>query len=334
MNALDFLIIGAQKCATTTLFEQLRVHPQVAMPLQKEVPFFTRDDADADTWRSFEAEHFGNAQGQLRGKASPQYLADPNAAERIATLMPGIKLVAILRDPVARSFSHYRMDRRRGTEERTFAEVIAGLLTPEAMEAGRTLPVPTHDEGWESEAAFHVAWSEYGRALARYRAHFSAEQLLVLYMEDLSRDPEGTFDRLLAFLGLEPGFRPPALGKVVHAGGGGNRIPHGARVWLRERAAVRFLWDLVPDQRRGRIRFLYERWNGAGRTVSEGPELPAALRERLEAHFASDLAQLEALGIESPPWLDRYRPDDHATIVSQNAISRLSQNATTVATAR
>ncbi len=334
MNALDFLIIGAQKCATTTLFEQLRAHPQVAMPLQKEVPFFTRDDADAAAWRTFEAEHFRNAGGQLRGKASPQYLADPAAAERIATLMPGIKLVAILRDPVARCFSHYRMDRRRGTEERSFAEVIAGLLTPDAMEAGRTLPVPTHAEGWESESAFHVAWSEYGRALARYRAHFSAEQLLVLYTEDLARDPVATFDRLLAFLGLEPGFRPPALGKVVHAGGGGNRIPHGARVWLRERAMVRFLWGLVPDQRRGRIRFLYERWNGAGRAVSQGPGLPTALRTRLERHFASDLAQLEELGIGSPPWIGRYQSDGAAAVDSQNAISRPSQNATAVATMR
>jgi hypothetical protein len=306
MKALDFLIIGAQKCATTTLFEQLRVHPAIVMPLEKEVPFFTKPQAGAEQWEAFAEHHFGTPDSRLWGKATPQYLCDPSAAHRIASLMPGIKLVVILRDPIERSWSHYRMDRRRGTENRPFADVVRDLLVPETAARNRTLPVPLHENGFESESAFHLAWSEYGRSLAPYLAHFGPGQLLVLYLEDLASNPSGTLDRLLGFLGLEPGFRPPSLGKVVHAGGGGNRIPHGVRVWLRERSLIRTLWQAVPEARKGRLRFLYERWNGAGKTTQESPGLPAELQAALEIHFASDLDRLLSAGIAPPPWARRY----------------------------
>ena len=309
MKPLDFLIIGAQKCATTTLFEQLRVHPEIVMPIEKEVPFFTDPDASEERWQIFADRHFGKPDARLWGKATPQYLCDPSAAERIASLMPDLKLVVILRDPIERSWSHYRMDRRRGTESRSFADVIRNLLEPGSAARNRTLPVPLHENGFESESAFHVAWSEYGRALAPYLAQFRPEQLLVLYLEDLASDPENTLDRLLVFLGLEDGFRPPALGKVVHAGGASNRIPHGARVWLRERAVIRKLWEAVPEARKGRLRFLYERWNGAGKSKDESPGLPTELHEALVIHYAADLNRLLSAGIAPPPWADRYRVD-------------------------
>jgi hypothetical protein len=242
----------------------------------------------------------------LWGKATPQYLCDSAVAGRIASLMPDIKLVAILRDPIDRSWSHYKMDRRRGTEERPFAEVISELLAPEVAMRNRSLPVPNHTHGFESEAAFHVSWSEYGRSLAPYLEHFKREQILVLYLEDLASNPAATLDRLLEFLGLEPGFRPSALGKVVHAGGGSNRIPHGARVWLRERAVIRHLWQLLPEARRGRLRFLYERWNGSANSQEASPELPGELQNALVRHFADDLHGLLAAGVAAPPWANRY----------------------------
>jgi hypothetical protein len=179
-------------------------------------------------------------------------------------------------------------------------------MTPEALQRGRSAPVPRHTDGFESEAAFHVAWSEYGRCLQPYLERFAADQLLVLYQEDLAAQPEATLDRLLTFLGLAPGFRPPALGKVVHAGGNGNRIPHEFRVWLRERVLVRALWQAIPDRRRGRLRFLYERWNGASKGSTERPRLPEDLERALREHFAEDLRRLGNAGIAPPPWEGRY----------------------------
>ena len=235
MKPLDFLIIGAQKCATTALFEHLRSHPDIAMPLEKEVPFFTGQDCTQKNWEVFANEQFGaEQQNKLWAKASPQYMSDPDVPARIKALMPDVKLVAILRDPIERTWSHFQMARRRDTEHREFAQAIETLLTKEALQSGRSLPVPEHTEGYESEADFYVAWSEYGRILTELMEAFDPKQLLVLYTEELEKDPEATLDRLLAFIGLPTGFRPPTLGEVIHRGGGSSkRVPQSVRAWLR-----------------------------------------------------------------------------------------------------
>lgn len=305
MKHLDFLIIGAQKSATTTLFEQLRAHPKVNMPLEKEVPFFTRDDCSADSWADFAQAHFGTDENQLWGKATPQYMCDPRAAQRIHALMPQIRLVAILRDPIERTWSHYQMGRRRETEARPFDQVVAELLGEDSLQRSRQLPVPEHARGYESESDFYVTWSEYGRVLASYAELFGPDQLLVLYTEDLRLHPEATLDKLLAFIGLQSGFRPDTLGQVVHQGGGSNRIPHALRVRLREQRLLYRLWQMLPESRRGRLRFQYEQWN-VKKQPSGKEDMPGGAREALRFHFRADLQTLLGLPVDPPPWAGRY----------------------------
>jgi Sulfotransferase domain len=307
MKPLDFLIIGAQKCATTALFEHLRQHPDIAMPLEKEVPFFTGEDCSTGSWDAFTRKHFGSQQDhKLWGKASPQYMCDPQVPARIHALMPGVKLVAILRDPIERTWSHFQMGQRRETEQRNFAEVVQSLLAEDARESARNLPVPDHADGYQSEADFYVAWSEYGRSLQAFNDRFNPGQLLVLYTEELEADPEATLDRLLEFIGLPGGFRPPTLGKVIHRGGTGNRIPQSVRAWLRERNVLYWLWQQVPETRRGRLRFQYEQWNvsRSGNPMA----LPPELHDQLRQHYAADISSLLCLPVASPPWADRYLP--------------------------
>lgn len=306
MKPLDFLIIGAQKCATTTLFELLRQHPAINMPLEKEVPFFTGANVSEADWADYADDYFGARDGRLWGKATPQYMCDPSAAARIHSMMPSVKLVAILRDPIARTWSHYQMGRRRATELRSFEDAIDPLLAPDALARSRSLSVPTHRNGYEPESDFYVAWSEYGRILEQYVQLFGSENVLVLYTEDLERDPEGTLDQLLAFIGLSEGFRPSGLGQVMHPGGGGNRIPHSLRLWLRKRTLLYGLWQSLPEDRRGRLRFLYERWNvkKAGNQAAGMPEL---LRVALREHFRSDLERLGRVAPSPPPWIQQYQ---------------------------
>lgn len=305
MKPLDFLIVGAQKCATTSLFEHLRSHPDISMPLEKEVPFFTKEGCGEADWRAYAERHFGDDTGKLRGKATPQYLCDESAPERIRALMPDVKIIAILRDPIDRTWSHYQMGKRRDTEPRDFDTAIDELLSEPRLARGRTGRVPTHAEGYESEGDFYVTWSEYGRMLKRYVDEFGSGQVLVLFSEDLRSDPGGTLDRLLDFIGLAPGYRPPTLEQVIHQGGGSNRVPHAWRVWLRERRLLYRLWECLPAQRRGRLRFLYEQWN-----VRRGPaperRMSVATEDALRRHFADDLAELAALPLAAPPWLAQY----------------------------
>jgi hypothetical protein len=306
VKPLDFLIIGAQKCATTTLFEHLRSHPGIAMPLEKEVPFFTRQDCSQDTWQDFATEQFGDAQAhQLWAKATPQYMSDPAVPARIKALMPDVKLVAILRDPIDRTLSHFQMGQRRDTEQREYAEAIAPLITAQGQQAGRSLPAPEHARGYQSEAQFYVAWSEYGRILTAFGEHFEPQQLLVLYTEELENEPEATLDRLLEFIGLPTGFRPPTLGEVIHRGGGSSkRIPQSVRAWLRDCRFLYWLWQRVPEARRGRLRFQYEQWN-VNRN-GNAMALPENLHTQLSKHYAADIQSLLALPVAPPPWAESY----------------------------
>ena len=160
MKTLAFMIIGAQKCATTTLFELLRQPPDAAMPLEKEVPLLTTPQVDREALTSFAESHLDTRKGQLRGKVTPQYMADSAVPARIATLIPQCKLIAVLRDPIERSRSHYRMGQRRGTESRSFDDAMAELLSPQRLSAARSGQVPTHRDGYESEADYYLAWCE------------------------------------------------------------------------------------------------------------------------------------------------------------------------------
>ncbi len=302
MKDLDFVIIGAQKCATTTLFELLRQHPKVNMPLEKEVPFFT--DAEAD-WPAFARRYFGDADDRLWGKATPHYMGDPTVPARLGAAMPRVKLIAVLRDPIDRSRSHFRMAVRRQTETRDFDSAMRACLEKDALASARRGKAPAHQNGYESEAAFYLAWSEYRRILESYLAHFRRDQLLLLFTDELEREPKRTLLRVLKFLGLPgEGFEPRGLGAVMHAGGGRPRIPHGLRVWLRQQNLVAGLWQCVPPQQQGRLRFLYERWNT--RSKPEAAPLSPAMEAALRTHFSRDLERLAALGLPRPPWADTY----------------------------
>ncbi|MEE4662051.1 MAG: sulfotransferase [Halieaceae bacterium] len=308
MKNLDFIIIGAQKSATTALYAYLREHPQIAMPAAKEAPFFDGDISDAPAWEAFSARHFpapAETSDQLWGKASPQYMGHPEAPARIARLMPQTRLVAILRDPVERAWSHYQMCRRREVELRDFEAAMDHCLTLQQQCRARVATPPRHTLGYESEAAFYLAWSEYGRILQQYLFHFPREQILVLTTQELKQDPAAALDRVLAFIGLAPGFRPANLGDVVHKGGGAPVITAAQRQRLRALAPLRWAWHCIPESRREALRYWFDQKNV--RKASAQPlQLTPAMEARLRAHFAEDIAQLEQSFGLSLPWSSRY----------------------------
>lgn len=111
----DFIVVGAQKAGSTSLFAYLAAHPDVDQPLVKEIHYF---DLWADRGHSWYRSHFPlrSTSTCMSGEASPLYMAYPNALERIARDLPDVKVVAILREPVARLVSHYRHSVKLGHE--------------------------------------------------------------------------------------------------------------------------------------------------------------------------------------------------------------------------
>ena len=199
MTLPNFLVIGAPKAGTTSLHLHLRAHPEVFMPELKEPRFFgyegegERLKFPIRTLEEYEAL-FADVAGETAiGEATPHYLVYPRAAERIRALLPDARLIASLRDPVERSYSVYQMNlRNKGVNQ--------GVPFIAAIETDHNLRETYHD------------------MLRRYFERFPPEQLKVILLEDLERDPGATMRELYGFLGVDPGFRPD-LSRIANPGG-------------------------------------------------------------------------------------------------------------------
>jgi GT2 family glycosyltransferase len=311
MGALDFLVLGAQKAGTTTLWELLRGHPQLSLPAAKEVPFFSDDDRYARGVDWYLKTFFDRVdEARLHGTATPQYMTGSSSvgvveiAARIAATAPEVKLIALLRDPVERAISHYRMSVRRGTERRTLERAFAQQLQPAAIDAARTFPgelVPRQVRGHAWASSGYLAWGEYGRVLRAYRRNFGASQMLLLLTADLDRDPESTLVRVLNFLAVDDRWRPPDLHIRRLVGGDELRIPREEL-----RSLVQVLEEVIPKELQGSLEARLEEWNTVPGEAA--PRIPDAIQGQLRAHFAADAALLEQDWDLRVPWADAEPP--------------------------
>ena len=182
MAKIDFLLIGAMKAGSTTLVDYLRRHPQIYFSKVKEIQYFSRDEKyrnGLDWYESF----FADAQeSQLRGEGStcytrwPRY---PHAAERIHQYCPDVKLIYIVREPVTRTYSHYRHSYLAN-------EIDYGTFREALLE---------DDEFLMS--------SQYMVQIKQYLKYFDARQIHFLKFEDMVSGNRQTFSSLCDFLGID-----------------------------------------------------------------------------------------------------------------------------------
>jgi len=196
----DFIVIGAQKAGTHWIRENLLAHPDVYLPTT-ELEFFSQPEwilrHGADGYRRLFLGWDGEA---VVGEATPGYLVQQHDPERMATdmanLVPGVRPVAILRDPVERARSALAHHRRRGLAKVPAEGDLATVL--------RTFVPPRRDRHGL------IATGCYAARLRPYLDIFG-DRLLVLLNDDLQADPARVYDDLLVHIGLPPGFRPPSL---------------------------------------------------------------------------------------------------------------------------
>jgi hypothetical protein len=204
---VDFMIVGAQKAGTTALFDYLLQEPAFSLSTEKEVHFF--DDETID-WRTpdYDRYHaaFPPSEGRLQGEATPIYAYWPQSLERIRAYNPAARLIFLLRDPVQRAWSHWRMEYARGAETNPFAWCIR---------EGRGRLFDAQPWGHHREFSY-VERGFYGEQVERIFGLFPQEQLLVLRSEDLRRDPNPTLDAVRRFLGASP--TGPAAAREVQVG--------------------------------------------------------------------------------------------------------------------
>lgn len=204
----DFLCIGAQKAGTTTLHEQLRTHPGLYLPAEKEVHYFSRHFDRPLGW--YESRFAGARRTHGTGEVTPYYLFHPEAPRRIAAVRPQARLIVLLRDPVERALSGFFHSRRLGQEP---LDIEAAF----AAEAGRlqdAAPVLAVPGGEHAAHQFHsyLSRSRYEEQLARYLRLFPRSQLLLVRTEDFFADPRPVWREVLSFLGVDfVPLRDPAL---------------------------------------------------------------------------------------------------------------------------
>ncbi len=208
----DFVIIGAAKAGTTSLYGWLCRHPYMAPASQKEVHYFDYNHYRGEDWyrRHFplagERDLFTARHGRpfLTGEASPSYLSHDWAPQRLARELPDAKLLVALRNPVDRAYSQFQMSRREEEEPlESFAAAVAAEDRRLAPELART-QVDRRYQSWPIGCWSYLLRSRYAEQLERWFALMSRDQFHFLTLEELSAQPQSTLDRVHEFLGLPP----------------------------------------------------------------------------------------------------------------------------------
>ena len=203
MRPLDFLIVGVQKSGTTALAEFLDEHPKIEMSKPKEVHVFDREDIvksnaedPSSVIQDLYRDCFQDDVSLCRGEATPVYCYFPESLLRLSEYNPGLKLVLLLRDPVERAYSHYRMEFNRDNERLSYWRALLS-------ESARL----KSDQDKFSEGSHHRRHSYrnrgyYSKQLRMIHRHFPSENVLVLGSHDMRHKHQETLDRIFSFLGL------------------------------------------------------------------------------------------------------------------------------------
>jgi hypothetical protein len=211
----DFLVVGSKRGGTTSLWRYLSEHPGV-MPLfpraekVKGTYYFDENYARGERWyRSHfpthrSRERLGEQLGYrpVAGEASPYYLFHPLAPARARALVPDALVVAVLRNPVERSFSHWK-ERRNHTEDLSFEEALAAEEERTAGEEQRILADPSY-VSFAHRHQTYVAQSRYSVMLRRWFDAYGRDGVLVEAAEDFYADPRDLLDRITERLGIPP----------------------------------------------------------------------------------------------------------------------------------
>jgi hypothetical protein len=261
----NLIVIGAGKCGTTSLHRYLDLHPEISMTNPKELNFFV-DDLNWRRGVRWYERHFGEAT-PVRGESSvayTEYPERPEVPERIANLVPDVKLVYVVRDPIERMISCYAYNTWFGFRLGPFAEAAL------------------------NERSALVTHSRYWLQLERYLAHFPAEQIHVVDHDDLRNDRQAALRRVFRFLGVDEAFASPRFGEL-----------HNATPVTRNRlagASTRFLQTHLGPARERRIR--KPLWRILAlvplRASVVRPVVSDELRAELAGRFADDVARLRA----------------------------------------
>jgi hypothetical protein len=251
----DFLIVGAQRAGTTSLYNYLADHPDVGrVRLGKGVHYFDTNATESMAWyRShfpFDAKKIPlKSRPSHVGEGAPYYMFHPQCPARIDAALPGVKLIAILRDPIERAQSQWAHETARGFETLPFQDALnaeEGRLA--GADAALVEPAARH---FSHQHHSYVARGQYAAQVERLWEQFGRDRVLVVPATRLFGEPAAVYAETLQFLGLEP-FETTY---EVHNARSYSKIDPQIEGWLAERFAAsnqRLIEILGPEFEFGR----------------------------------------------------------------------------------
>ena len=246
----NFIVIGAQKAGTNSLYRYLRSHPQVFMPETKEPDYFIRELNWDRGLAWYEQQFQGAGDATAIGEASTRYSMHPRfpgVPERIARLLPDVRLIYVVRHPLERMRSAHAHQILVGEERSPIEEAL--LRDP-----------------------YYVDATRYAMQISRYLRYFPRQQLLVFTSEELRDAREATIQRVFRFLGVDPDWRPPELDREFYRTADRAALPGSPvlpgdgdprRAGIPERVRRR-LEDMLRDDVRDLRAYLGDEFDGWG----------------------------------------------------------------------
>lgn len=280
----SFLVVGAAKAGTTSIYRYLQQHPSIYMPRVKESHYFSgirRDEFRHGTiygrdiprtLSEYEQRFSAASPGQVIGEACVSYLYYPRAPMMIKAIIPDAKIVIILRDPSERAFSNYLHHVRDGVEPLTFEDALA--KEPERAREG-------YWWGYQYRGA-----SFYFESVKRYLEIFSHSRVKVFLFEELQQNPRNMMEEMFRFLGVDDTFAPKMQRYNV------SGIPRSIYLqrFLTEPSQTKaMLSRLLPASTRRDLRSFLRRKN------LRRPQMKASTRQLLKSTFRSDVERLQNL---------------------------------------
>ncbi|HBQ99866.1 MULTISPECIES: sulfotransferase [unclassified Roseofilum] len=304
MTLPNFILLGAAKSGTSSVWNYLKQHPQVFISNPKEPNFFVFEGMKLPPllgpeppeilrkrlyqntitdWQSYQ-QLFDKVSGESAiGEASVRYLYFPQAPEKIKNYIPNVKMIVMLRNPVDRLYSHYVMNIRHLLEPLSLEDALA-------QEKERI----NNRWGWDWH---YTQVGMYSEQIKRYLDYFPPEQLKIIVYDDFRQDPLGTMKEVYQYLGVDDTFVPNVEGRKNQGYWPKNKLVH--QFLYTSNPLKSFLEKWLPRSLYQKLIKNLKQWNSA-----PIPPLSMELRQSLNEVFRSDIINLKEILHREIAWLD------------------------------
>lgn len=296
-NLPNFVVIGAPKSGTTSLYHYFRQHPDIYLPKVKELHYFSFPelgmasmgpgdsvvrDGLCQTWEQYTNQYLEVGNQSAIGDISPSYLYYSNSAKKIKDNLGVVKIIAIIRNPVDKAFSQYMHMIREGLETLTFPDALAA-------EASR------REQNW-GDIWRYAESSLYAERLQEFIEVFGKENVKVVLFEDFTKDTPTVLTELLNHIGVDPSVEINTEEKFNRTGVQKNEV---ISKMMRNPSRLKTMVKLVIP---ANLRFRLRNWIINSNT-GDKPELPPELRQNLLSYFQENISSVERLIGRPTGWL-------------------------------